>query len=133
MNKVVLSIGSNSDDCVLRMDECLEWLGGVLGAMNRSEAYQTPAINGKDKDYINAVVVGEYNDSYESLHKALKQYEKDCGRNELSKLNGCIPIDLDIVIWNGVLLREKDFEQTYFKKGWDMLTAVHAEYGIKIN
>ena len=34
---------------------------------------------------------------------------------------GVIPIDLDIVIWNNNIIREKDFNQKYFQIGWHQL------------
>ena len=37
------------------------------------------------------------------------------------KLAGLVPIDLDIVMWNGEVVRQRDFNQDYFQIGWKQL------------
>lgn len=120
-NSVVLSLGSNSDDCKQRMDECKKWLSCILSDATCSDVYETPALNGKDKNYLNAVFVGYSEFPFDILHTRLKQYEKDCGRTALSKVTGIVPIDIDIVMWNGDILRRRDFEMSYFKIGWEQI------------
>ena len=53
---------------------------------------------------MNAVAVCESEHSHNDLNDMLKQYEINCGRSKESKLNGVIPIDLDIVIANDIIL-----------------------------
>lgn len=118
MNDVVLSVGSNCPDKRRQVGNCIGWLKRILGGMTASCAYATRAVNGKDPDYLNAVVKGGYAGGYEELRKALKKYEADCGRTPDSKSAGNIPIDIDIVIWNGRVLKDADFRQGYFQTGW---------------
>jgi 2-amino-4-hydroxy-6-hydroxymethyldihydropteridine diphosphokinase len=34
-------------------------------------------------------------------------------------LKGNVPIDIDIVLWNGDIIKENDFKQSYFQIGWN--------------
>lgn len=121
MDTVVISIGSNSPDREQQIKDGLGWLKNILGNAKISPVYNTHATNGKDPDYLNAVVIAECKEEYQTLNEKLKQYEKICGRTKESKLQGNIPIDMDIVIWHGDIMRENDFRQLYFQIGWKQL------------
>lgn len=121
MNIVVLSLGCNSSDCQNRMRLCVEWLNTVFCDFKVSQIYETPAINGKDGNYLNAVAACCTDMNYDTTYQLMKEYEINSGRTIESKKNGEIPIDIDIVIWNDEILREKDFKQSYFQIGWSML------------
>ena len=118
-NAVVLSIGSNSADREDQMTNCIAWLRGIAILSKLSSVYNSPASNGKDPDYLNAVAEITTALTHPELTKLLKDYERQCGRTPQSKSLGSIPIDIDIVMWNGEVLRPKDFAQYYFAKGWN--------------
>lgn len=118
-NAVVLSIGSNSADREAQMTNCIAWLRGIATLTKLSSVYNSPASNGKDPDYLNAVAEITSTLTHPELTKLLKDYERQCGRTPQSKALGSIPIDIDIVMWNGEVLRPKDFAQYYFAKGWN--------------
>lgn len=118
-NAVVLSIGSNSADREAQMTNCIAWLRDNATLTKLSSVYNSPASNGKDPDYLNAVAEIATTLTHSKLTKLLKDYERQCGRTPQSKALGSIPIDIDIVMWNGEVLRQKDFAQYYFAKGWN--------------
>ena len=118
-NAVVLSIGSNSADREAQMTNCIAWLRGIATLTKLSSVYNSPASNGKDPDYLNAVAEIATALTHPELTKMLKDYERQCGRTPQSKALGSIPVDIDIVMWNGNVLRQKDFAQYYFAKGWN--------------
>ena len=118
-NAVVLSIGSNSADRDAQMTNCIAWLRDNATLTKLSSVYNSPASNGKDPDYLNAVAEITSTLTQPELKRLLKDYERQCGRTPQSKALGSIPIDIDIVMWNGNVLRQKDFAQYYFAKGWD--------------
>lgn len=118
-NAVVLSIGSNSADREAQMTNCIAWLRGIATLTKLSSVYNSLASNGKDPDYLNAVAEIATALTHPELNKLLKDYERQCGRTTQSKALGSIPIDIDIVMWNGEVLRQKDFAQYYFAKGWN--------------
>ncbi len=57
----------------------------------------------------------------QELNSAFKAYERACGRDEECRSKGLVPIDLDIVMWNGDVVREKDYKQQFFKIGWEQI------------
>ena len=121
-NEIVLSIGSNSADKSIQMLNCIEWLYSRLQEVRVSTVYATPALNGKDADYLNAVVIAKSEMEFDECKQIMKQYEASCGRTIESKVNGSIPIDIDIVICNNDIKKNNDLNQTYFQKGWCELT-----------
>ena len=53
----------------------------------------------------------------------LKQTESEAGRDSISDLEGRVELDLDLVIWDGRIVRPKDFERLYFNIGYRQLLA----------
>lgn len=121
MNQLVLSIGSNSNDKTAQVEHCISWLKSTLSQPVCSSVYTTQALNDKDPDYLNAVLKAECDGEYECMRATFKQYEASCGRTPQSKLEGNIPIDIDIVLWNGEVIRENDFSRLFFQKGWKQI------------
>lgn len=121
MNKLVISIGSNSKDREWQVENCIKWLKSKLSGVSHSEIYNSAASNGKDPDYLNVVMKAKCREDFAEINKKLKDYESVCGRTPLSKQTGEIPMDLDIIIWNGEIVRERDFNQKYFQTGWQQL------------
>ena len=121
MNNVILSLGSNSHDSNEQMRRCIHWLQNTLQVTAKSTVYRTAATNGKDADYTNAVVAVGTSMPIDQLNGLMKQYERECGRTPQSKSLGSIPIDIDIEIFNGQIIRPNDFAQTYFSLGYQQL------------
>ena len=124
MNTYVLSIGSNAVDKAERLAFGLDELRSRLVVVARSEAYVTPALNGRDADYLNAVAVVQADIDFDSLNVLLKQIETLCGRMPQSKMSGVIPLDLDIVIALGNVVRPGDFDRQYFQIGWNQIKRI---------
>ena len=121
MNILAISIGSNSNDKEKQINNCLLWIKANFDFIAVSDIYNSPATNGKDPDYMNAVAIIKSEESHQNLVKNFKDYESSCGRTDDSKIKGEIPIDLDIVIWNDKIIRNKDYNQEYFKIGWKQI------------
>lgn len=121
MNILTISIGSNSNDKEKQINNCLLWIKAHFDFIAVSDIYKSPAANGKDPDYMNAVAIIKSEESHQNLVKNFKDYESSCGRTSDSKGKGEIPIDLDIVIWNDKIIRNKDYNQEYFKIGWKQI------------
>lgn len=124
MNTYVLSIGSNAVDKAERLAFGFDELRSRLVVVARSEAYVTPALNGRDADYLNAVAVVQADIDFDSLNVLLKQIETLCGRMPQSKMSGVIPLDLDIVIALGNVVRPGDFDRQYFQIGWNQIKRI---------
>lgn len=121
MNRVIVSIGSNSSDREARVDAAVSWLCGELSECLTSEIYETPEYSGQYPAYCNCVAEGLTSLDVGSLESLLKDYEKDAGRSAESKLTGIVPIDLDIVGYGGEILRPVEFDREYFAIGYRQL------------
>lgn len=121
MSRAVIGIGSNTPDRTERVAAAIGWLGSVFSEGFHSSAYVTRALNGNDPDYLNAVMSVETDRPMDEVNAMLKDYERTSGRTAVSKLHGEVPIDLDIVVWDGRIVRPKDFGYRYFLQGYDEL------------
>lgn len=124
INTYVLSIGSNAVDKEERLAFGFDELRSQLVVVASSEAYVTPALNGRDADYLNAVAVVQADIDFDSLNVLLKQIETLGGRTPQSKMSGVIPLDLDIVIALGNVVRPGDFDRQYFQIGWNQIKRI---------
>lgn len=122
-----LSLGSNCGDREQSIGRAVEWLGGILDDIRVSEIYETKACPDKHglcpaPTYFNAVVRGSLHDSdAASLSSRLKQYERDCGRDEHSRSLGLVPIDIDVVEAGGEVVRPGDKDKEHYRLGREML------------
>lgn len=119
MSKVTVSIGSNTGDRFTRVSNCIDWLVCQFGEVIHSNIYATKAIGGKDGTYANAVAVFHSSYSFQRLNEMLKDYELNNGRSPENRALGIVSIDIDIVMWDNEIMREKDFSQSYFSIGWN--------------
>lgn len=121
-NHAILSIGTNHTDRDSRIAEAIQWLSGTFRVRSCSEVYEMPAINGTDRPYLNAVAAIDTDTCLPELIDLLKRYETQCGRTPHSKTEGVIPIDIDVIIWNGTIMRPREFAYDYFTKGYRQLS-----------
>lgn len=97
-----LKVGGQSD-CVLISDRS-----------RFSEAIYTEPIGLSDSGlFLNQVAVAGTNASLEEVRRAVKAMEKRLGRMSDSKQKGKIPIDIDLLLWNGTILKPADWEKEY--------------------
>ncbi|MCM1162686.1 MAG: 2-amino-4-hydroxy-6-hydroxymethyldihydropteridine diphosphokinase [Muribaculaceae bacterium] len=118
-----IGLGSNTVDREYQIAQATEYICGILHKCSVSSVYESEAFNGKDKPYLNAVIHGLSPISEEALIKHLKDWEALHGRTQVKTLEGVIPIDLDLIIWDSRILRPKDFERHYFNVGYRELLA----------
>lgn len=121
--RIILCIGSNVENAPEILASALLWLRKILFNLKSSSFYQTPAVGARQSDlfYTNCVCEGEFEDSIEKLNILLKDYERACGRTDALKTEGIVPIDIDIVIDDRQIVREWDFRQVFFQKGYRQL------------
>lgn len=118
-----IGLGSNTEDREYQITKAIEYLLGSLNKCAVSSVYESDAFNGKDKPYLNAVVHGYSSHTYVDTIKILKTWEAEHGRTMEQTLEGIIPIDLDLVIWDSRIMRQKDFDRHYFNQGYRELLA----------
>ncbi len=97
MMKYYISIGSNIN-AQSNIDLALDKLQQVLSSTNRSSTYKTKAEGFKGNDFLNLVVVGNTDLSFNDLNSTLKTIEDESGRDRnVSKFSNRT-LDLDIVL-----------------------------------
>lgn len=122
MVSVVISIGSNYGDKKHNVDNAIEWLRQeVLMQIKCSDIYETPCALYGQHSYYNAVISGFYQGTGEELEEVLKDKEKKMGRTSKMKEEKLVPIDLDIVIMNGEIVKDWDFRQKFFRYGYSQI------------
>lgn len=119
--KVVLSLGSNSGDRLKAVNEASVWLKGILLDFQCSAVYETPPLGHSGADYMNAVCAGLYCGDVAELERECKEYERRNGRDEVARAMNLVPIDVDIVISDGEILRPKDYRSKFFQIGYEQL------------
>lgn len=123
MNRLILSIGTNSADREWQMSQAIKRMKQLFKKIVVSDIYEVPAHNGVDAPYLNAVMVATTSMSLEETNGLLKQWEALCGRTPVSKLQGVIPIDIDVVVWNDEVMRPVDYSRSYVSLGISRLLA----------
>lgn len=116
-----IGLGSNTPDREAQIKDAIDHICDYLSRASVSTVYESPAINGKDAPYLNAVIHGLSPVGSPALISFLKEWERDKGCTESAP--GEVPIDLDLVIFNSRILRPKDFERHYFNRGYRELLA----------
>ena len=118
--EVLLSIGSNDKLRHERVSEALDWLRGKLDYFRTSQIYPTLPVRGAKGEYVNAVAQGRTTD-LKILEADLKLYELSHGRDAAARAEGRVPIDIDVVVVNGEVVRPRDYACDFFRIGLSAL------------
>lgn len=118
---LMIGVGSNSPDKSHQMQQAIEFLRSSLDDFRCSTVYSTPALNGMDADYLNAVACGKCNMAIDEAVSMLKAYECRCGRKKDDK---SVIIDLDLVVADDKVLRPRDMNREYFRIGYCELIGI---------
>lgn len=121
--KVVISLGSNCGDRHQAVADAILWLERELENVKVSDIYETPAYGQPEGHYMNAVVCGTLSQdlTVDNLEQQCKRYELIHGRDQYARQNNLVPVDIDIVIVDGKILRPKDFDRCFFQIGYSQL------------
>lgn len=120
-NAITICIGSNCGDRLAAISSAITGCRHFLNECKVSDIYETPEIHGKGAPYLNAVLSGRCDKDFAEMQASFKQMEIDCGRDELCRQQGRVPLDIDIVIWNSDIVRPSDFAQSFFQLGYSQL------------
>lgn len=120
-NRAIISLGSNCGDKAANVKSALEWLRACkdIELISSSGIYETPEIHGRDITYMNAVAAILFDMKADEMNSEFKKYEVSFGRTEDCRRSGMVPIDIDIVILNDVILRPQDYNSQFFSIGFD--------------
>lgn len=121
VNSAIVSIGSNYRNRSQNVEKALKWIKDSFTHCRFSSIYETPEVHGAGSPYMNAVCIFETSCDLATLTERSKIYEERNGRTPETRKRGEVPIDIDIVVWNGEVLRSMDFSCNFFKIGYSEL------------
>lgn len=119
--RAVVGLGSNTQgNRATNLMGALNMIGRRIGRVAEvSNFYETQPYgpNSGTLPYINAVAIIETSLKAEEIESELKEIENDGGRDR-ADVNHLITIDIDLVMWNGIILRPHEIDRDYFARGW---------------
>lgn len=116
MNDAVICLGGNAA-CSSSLIEAAEtFLSAVGTVVAKSGVYSSAAeFVASDSNYLNEVLVLRTALDYSGLHKSTKAFETDL--RAVHAHAPLVSIDIDIVLWNGEIMRPRDAASAYFLAG----------------
>lgn len=117
----ILCFGSNVADASVLIDKAIALVAVDFEILARSTAYVTPSHNGVGADYTNRVVAIRTDLSVADIHARLTAIETALGRTPLSRPTGVMPMDIDLVIYRGDVIRPDDYARQHFTIGYRQL------------
>ena len=115
-SEVVLCLGSNVADRRQRLDGAIHRLASRLTIRDYSEAVESADVSGLGRDYLNIVARCSTSLSLNDLRSLIAEIETIEGRTPQSKTSGSMPIDIDVVMYNGKVVSPCDFHRDYFRQ-----------------
>ena len=122
MNHALISLAANDEKKETTIAHALRLIESYCVILNQTPVFRSEAAGeSQQPSYANALLQVETDQEYEELRRRFKSLEHDAGRTPASKERGIIPLDIDIISWNETLLKNKDMEYDYMKKGLHLL------------
>lgn len=121
MHQCVLCIGSNyhaemhmniAEKVLRHYFPCIRW-GKTIQTAPEGSIHHAP--------YLNRAALFETTWDPDSLRSFFKNIEKACGRTPASKQTGIIPLDIDLLMIDGVVCKPADMQKnmcTWHYMGW---------------
>lgn len=122
MNSALISLGANTPDKEHRLTNAINAIERIATITARSPIYHSEAEgHKKSAPYANALLQIATNTDFDTLHDTFKLWERQAGRTPQSKLQGEIPLDIDIVVWNDNILRQSDLQYDFMQQGMKLM------------
>lgn len=122
----IVGLGSNVADRESIITAAIKKLTDTFVNVSVSPVYETPEYgkeNGDGCRYCNAVAIGSTDMESGQFVEWLKAREAEAGRTHIAGMEKNIFLDLDLVVWDHMVLRKTDFERPYFNIGYRYLLA----------
>lgn len=114
MNTAIILLGSNSNPGEM-LELAKDKLSGFYEIVSESSVLQSKA-KGKYKfDFSNQALKILSDEPAEATRSIFKQIEAELGRTPQSKKDGIMPIDIDFIIWNDVVVDEDYYHLDFVK------------------
>lgn len=113
---VTLCIGSNCGDRAANIASAIERIGSVAASVWLSPLCESADITGRGPSYLNRVLKCTTALELSDFRDRIATFEAAGGRLPASKASGNMPIDIDIVVWDGEVLSPSDYASDYFRQ-----------------
>ena len=112
--RILIALGSNHEqekNVAFAMERPHSFFPGI----SFSRMLWTEPIGIASDRFVNALALADTDKEQEEVERILKQIEKECGRSREEKVRNIIRLDLDLLQWGTVRLREQDWERDYIR------------------
>lgn len=124
MNTLLISIGSN-ENSETNMELCRTLLDEIFEPIIYSETSITePFGDHYQNHFLNQLALVQTIRNKDDVESELKLLEKQLGRTSEDKSKGLIKIDIDLIKWNDIILKEEDWKRSYVA---DLLPSIYNE------
>ena len=115
MNTAVVSVGSNINP-VENIETAKKMVSGEFILIGSSSFKKTKPIGFKDQDdFYNGAFLVQTELDIETVNELLKKIEVEVGRVKTPNKEGPREIDLDIIIWNNVVIDNDVYERQFLR------------------
>lgn len=118
----IISLGSNLPCATQIVEATAEVLEDVVDIEASSGVFVNPDDTGRGDDYANAVLRVRTHLSEERFMQVAREFEQAAGRTPELKASGVVPLDIDLVIWDGRVVSEHDRVRPYFIHGYSLIS-----------
>lgn len=117
MKTCIICIGSNHNPSS-NITKAVETLSTLFPGILWGETVVTPAegVSVPVPDYHNRAAVFTTCMGISELKRRFKEIEKACGRGSDSKSTGIVPLDIDLLQYDGEILKPRDMQMGYVRK-----------------
>ena len=112
--RILIALGSNNEQ-EKNVAFAMERLHSFFPGISFSRMLWTEPIGIASDRFVNALALADTDKEQEEVERILKQVEKECGRTREEKMRNIIRLDLDLLQWGTVRLREQDWERDYIR------------------
>lgn len=122
MNTAMICLGANTPDAFSRLSEAEDFVLSLGGDYALSGTYRTaPEYAGSSEPYLNEIIRLSTQFSLEELKERTKSYESAVRAVLPSWWEGLVNLDIDIVEWNGKVVRMADATSAYYRTGLSLM------------
>jgi len=115
MNTAIVMLGTNIN-CEENLSKAKSRLSDFFEIIDESVAIYTKPIGKKyTSDFLNQAIKLLSDDKWRQTEKLFKEIENELGRSSFTNQKGIVPIDIDLIFWNGVQKRA-DYDKFSFVK-----------------
>ena len=117
MKTCIICIGSNHNP-VSNIKKAVETLSYLFPDIIWGDTVVTAAegVSASVPDYHNRAAVFSTSMDVSGLKHRFKEIEKACGRGSDSKSTGIVPLDIDLLQYDGEILKPRDMQMGYVRK-----------------